>query len=230
VAFLCTPTDIHVVPADAVSASEKNYGFHGIGWIIEKLFQVFSCGKKLVKNALPPVESSGGKKNFYLVDGLSVAQGPNYAIAKRAQHWRAQVTFSEGAVASSRIAPSTATASVMHNKTFQWAYFGMRYFKPLEIFHKETTNSIMTALLIHDVVISKSSKNPANREECGIENTLELFRTESVHGGIWRAAYKVDSIGEFSAAVYFMGGPTLFPFVMMLIFALITLFMIFIIS
>lgn len=230
VAFLCTPTDIHVVPSVVSAASEKNYGFHGAGWIIEKLVQIFTCGKKLIKNKLPPVRSSDGRKNFHLVDGLSVAQGPNYAIAKRAQHWRAQLTFSEGAVASSRVAPSTATASVMHNKTFQWAYFGMRYFKPLEIFHPETTNAVMTALLIHDVVIPGSSKNPANRQKCGIENSLELFRTESVHGGVWRAAYKVDSIGEFSAAVYFMGGPTLFPFVVMLILTVLGLLTYFIVA
>jgi len=221
VAFLCTPTDVHVIPSEVCIASEKNYGFHGIGWIIEKVVQVVSIGKILVKNKLPPVESPKGGKSFNLVDGLILAQGPNYAIAKRAQHWRAQLTFEEGAVASTRIAPSTATASVMHNRSFQYAYFGMPYFKPFEIFHQETTNAVMTALLIHDVIIPKSSKNPANRKYYNIDNTLELFRTESVHGGVWRAAYKMDSIGEFSAAVYFLGGPSFFPFVAMLIITLI---------
>lgn len=221
VAFLCTPTDIHVVPSEVCVASRKNGKFHGLGWFFEKIVQFLSFGKKLVKNTSSPVKSKGGK-TFHLIDGLTVAQGPNYAIAKRAQHWRAQITYEEGAIASSRIAPSTATASVMHNKTFQWAYFGMRYFRPLEIFHQQTTNAIMTGLLIHDVVISESSKNPANRDQYDIANTLELFRTESVHGGIWRAAYKVDSIGEFSAVVYFLGGPTLFPFVMILICTMIS--------
>lgn len=220
VAFLCTPTDIHVVSSAVNTASKKNSKCHGLGWFIEKIVQSLSCGKKLISNVLPPVQSSDGK-TFHLVDGLTVAQGPNYAIAKRMQHWRAQITFEEGAIASSRIAPSTATTSVMHNKSFQWAYFGMPYFKPLEIFHQETTNAIMAGLLIHDVVISESSKNPANREKSDIDNTLELFRTESVHGGIWRTAYKVDSIGEFSAVVYFLGGPTLFPFVTILALTLV---------
>lgn len=50
-----------------------------------------------------------------------------------------------------------------------------------------------------------SPKNPKNRKQFGIDNTLELFRTQAVHGGLWRCAYKVDSIGEVSALIYFAG-------------------------
>lgn len=222
VAFLCTPTDTHLMPQEAHVVAENNYAYHGVGWFIEKMIQGITFGKKLVKNALTPIPGPDGK-TFYLVDGLSVAQGPNYAIAKRMQHWRAQIVFEQGAVASSRVAPSTATVSVVHNKTFQWAYFGMPYFKPLEIFHQETTNAVMTSLLINDVINTESSKNPINRSIYGIDNSLELFRTESVHGGVWRAAYKVDSIGEISVLVYFLGGPTIFPYVFMLLLTLFTL-------
>ena len=42
-----------------------------------------------------------------------------------------------------------------------------------------------------------------------------------MHGGLWRAAYKVDSIGEVSAMIYFMGGPKMFLPVMYLLFAAI---------
>jgi hypothetical protein len=44
----------------------------------------------------------------------------------------------------------------------------------------------------------------------GIKNNLEIFKYNSVHGGLWRAAYKVDSIGEVSALIYFLGGPKRF--------------------
>lgn len=43
-------------------------------------------------------------------------QGPNYALAKRMQHWRAIVAFSKGVNVSSNIAPSTATLSVLSRK------------------------------------------------------------------------------------------------------------------
>jgi hypothetical protein len=43
-----------------------------------------------VKNALKPVKADSGE-NFYMVDGIVNRQGPNYALAKRIQHWRAMV-------------------------------------------------------------------------------------------------------------------------------------------
>jgi hypothetical protein len=46
------------------------------------------------------------------------------------------VEYSAGRTVSSNIAPSTATASVVHNKTFAMAYGGMPYFTPFEIFEQ----------------------------------------------------------------------------------------------
>lgn len=37
--------------------------------------------------------------------------------------------------------------------------------------------------------------------------------------GVWRAAYKVDSIGETSVLIHFLGGPKYFLWVMALLFA-----------
>lgn len=42
-----------------------------------------------------------------------------------------------------------------------------------------------------------------------------------MHGGLWRAAYKVDSIGEVSAMIYFIGGPKAFLPVVYFVLALI---------
>jgi len=202
VAFLCTPTDIHVCTDAAHQAAQGAYGM-GFGSLgLEKLVNVLTGGTKLVKNALPPVQAKG--KTIHLVDGLSVAQGPNYALAKRMQHWRACLAFEAGHTVSSMVAPSTATISVIHNRTFAWAYGGMPYFG-YEVFKQETTNAVMAALLMHDVLNAASPKNPKNRKQFGIDNTLELFGTQSVHGGLWRCAYKVDSIGEVSALIYFAG-------------------------
>lgn len=203
VAFLCTPTDIHVRTDASEAAARANYGM-GFGSLgIEKLLHLISGGKFLIKNFDKAVDAEGGKK-IKLVDGLSVAQGPNYALAKRMQHWRAQVEFEAGATVSSMVAPSTATISVIHNKTFAWAYGGMPYFA-YEIFKQETTNAVMAAMLMHDTLNPATPKNPANRAKHGIDNSLELFRTQGVHGGLWRSPYKVDSLGECSALIYFGG-------------------------
>jgi len=167
------------------------------------LTHALSGGKWLVKNFDAPVPSSDGKE-IKLVDGLSVAQGPNYALAKRMQHWRAQLEFEAGAVVSSMVAPSTATLSVIHNKTFAWAYGGMPYFR-YELFKQETTNAVMAAMLMHDLLNAASPKNPANRAKFQIDNSLELFRTQAVHGGLWRSPYKLGTIGIPCALIYFGG-------------------------
>jgi hypothetical protein len=163
------------------------------------------------------------------------------------QHWRAVIEYEKGATISSMVAPSTATLSVIHNRTFAWAYGGMPYFG-YEVFKQETTNAVMAAILMHgapppatpcytplrpvtltkfslpshavhcargrsclvDVLNPKSPKNPANRAAAGVHSALELFKTESVHGGLWRSPYKVDSIGEVSALIYFAGEVRLF--------------------
>ena len=204
VAFLCTPTDIHPRTDASDQAARKNYG-HGLGSLgLEKLINALTGGKKLAPNFSAPVPSTTSSDPIKIVDGLSVAQGPNYALAKRMQHWRAQLEFEAGATVSSMVAPSTATLSVLSNRTFAWGYGGMPYFR-FEIFKQATTNAVMAALLMHDALNAAGPKAPANRAKFKIGNTLELFRTQSVHGGLWRSPYKLDTIGECSALIYFLG-------------------------
>lgn len=131
--------------------------------------------------------------------GISVAQGPNYALAKRMQHWRAIIARSKGCIVSSNIAPATSTVSVVHNRTFAWAYEGMPYFKPYEIFAPETSNAVMSALLFFDLNDPSSAGNPKTK----LDNPNQLFTWGSFNGGNWRCAYEVDSIGEASVLVYF---------------------------
>merc|ERR1712000_516291 len=164
----------------------------------QRVLKMIVPKKMLVKNAIPQVKSNDGE-TFSIVDGLVVAQGPNYALAKRMQHWRCIVAREQGCVVSTNIAPSTATASVVHNKQFAWAYDGMPYFTPLEIFQQETSNAVMGALLINDIRNANSVSHP-NRK---LDNPLELFSENSFHGGIWRCGYTVGSIGEVSVLVHF---------------------------
>jgi hypothetical protein len=195
-AYLCTPTDLHLEPKEARDASLEHYKeYSKKPYCI--LMRLLGRGKFLRKNAGSPVPGKGGE--YYIVNGISVAQGPNYALAKRMQHWRAIVARSKGCVVSSNIAPATSTVSVVHNRTFAWAYEGMPYFKPYEIFAPETSNAVMSALLFYDLNNPKSVGNPKTK----IGNPNQLFQFGSFNGGAWRCAYEVDSIGEASVFVYF---------------------------
>jgi hypothetical protein len=195
-AYLCTPTDLHLIPKEAHDASLEHYSnFSKKPYCI--LMNLLSGGKFLRKNARKPMSGEGG--DYYVVNGISVAQGPNYALAKRMQHWRAIVARNNGCIVSSNIAPSTSTASVVQNRTFAWAYEGMPYFKPYEIFAPETSNAVMSAILFSDLKDESSNANPAKK----INNPNQLFEYGSFHGGTWRCAYEVDSIGEASVLLYF---------------------------
>jgi hypothetical protein len=195
-AYLCTPTDLHLVPKEAWDASIANYKEYGRRFLCI-FIRFLSSGRLLKKNVKNPVPGDGG--DFYMINGVSVAQGPNYILAKRMQHWRAVIARSKGCIVSSNIAPATSTQSVTQNRTFAWAYEGMPYFKPYEIFAPETSNAVMSAILFADLNNPKSSGNPLT----SIKNPNQLFSHGSFHGGNWRCAYEVDSIGETSVLIYF---------------------------
>jgi hypothetical protein len=195
-AYLCTPTDLHLIPKEAHDAMKANYKSYS-GKLYCMMMNLLSGGKFLRQNSKKPVSGKGGE--YYLVNGISVAQGPNYALAKRMQHWRAITARNKGCIVSSNIAPSTSTVSVVHNRTFAWAYEGMPYFEPFEIFAPETSNAVMSALLFYDLNDSGSWATP----NTSLGNPNQLFSHGSFHGGVWRCAYEVDSIGESSVLLYF---------------------------
>lgn len=196
-AYLCTPTDLHLIPEEAHKAADANLKEYSARPLCIFL-GLLSSGKFLRSNVKKPVPGKGG--DFFLANGISVAQGPNYALAKRMQHWRAIIARSkQGCTVSSNIAPSTSTVSVVHNRTFAWAYEGMPYFKPFEIFAPDTSKAVMLALLAFDLNDPKSVANP----KTVTSNPNQLFSYGSFHGGLWRCAYEVDSIGESSVLIYF---------------------------
>ncbi|KAJ1625725.1 hypothetical protein T492DRAFT_1037688 [Pavlovales sp. CCMP2436] len=53
-------------------------------------------------------------------------------------------------------------------------------------------------MYFHDVVSHAKTRNPTLF-------FLFFLCEKAVHGGLWRCAYKVDSIGEVSALIYFAG-------------------------
>ena len=84
-------------------------------------------------------------------------------VARVRESRRAVIARSKGCIVCSNIAPSTSTVSVVHNRTFAWAYEGMPYFEPYEIFAPETSNAVMSAILFSDLNNPKSVANPKTK-------------------------------------------------------------------
>ena len=171
--FLATPTDVFAVPRDAVEQATATYEHRsGTAKLVSRPLRTISAGRLLrrayVRDADPGIN-----------DSLVPQQGPNYALAKRLQRWRAVVARDTGATVSLNVAPPTRTRSVVKNRALAAAYAGAHRFG-VEVFEPATANVLMAALLVHDLHTGGGPVHdqPWQDEAYG-----------AVHGGLWRAAY-----------------------------------------
>jgi hypothetical protein len=172
-AFLATPTDVFAVPAEAVQQSVEAYEFRPrTAKVLGRPLRTVSGGRLLRRNYAPGVDPG-------VCDALVAQQGPNYALAKRIQRWRAAVARDEGTTVSLNVAPSTGTHSVLKNRVLAAAYAGAHRFG-IEIFDPETSNTLMAALLVHDL---HTGGGPDH------EHPWQDEAHAAAHGGLWRAAY-----------------------------------------
>ncbi len=170
-AFLATPTDVFAVPADAVERSVANYAQrHTSKWLRVPL-RTLSGGRLLRRNYVPGSDPG-------LNDSVVLQQGPNYLLAKRLQRWRATTHRADGGLVSLKVAPPTRTRSVIKNRALAAAYAGAHRFG-VEVFEPGTANTLMAALLVHDLRTGNPGQpHPWQDEAFG-----------AIHGGLWTSAY-----------------------------------------
>jgi hypothetical protein len=171
-AFLATPTDVFAVPADAVAQSVRAYGTRSRLAKLATPPLRMASGGRLLRRAYPPGAGPG------INDSLVVQQGPNYALAKRLQRWRATVARQAGTTVSLNVAPPTRTRSVLKNRALAAAYAGAHRFGA-EVFEPATTRVLMAALLVHDL----RGAGPVHPHPWQDEAYA------AAHGGLWRLAY-----------------------------------------
>jgi len=170
-AFLATPTDVFAVPGEAVAASVQNYAERRTSKLLRVPLRTMSGGRLLRRNYVPG-EDPG------INDSVVLQQGPNYLLAKRLQRWRAATARAEGATVSFNVAPPTRTRSVVKNRALAAAYAGAHRFG-IEVFEPGTSNTLMAALLVHDLTTGAPTLGHPWRDEAD----------QAAHGGLWRAAY-----------------------------------------
>ena len=170
-AFLATPTDVFGVPREVVEASERAYGAGRLTRAVRPAVRFISAGRLLRRNYAPGSDPG-------LNDSMVLQQGPNYLLAKRIQRWRATVARRAGEQVSMLVAPPTRTRSVLKNRALAAAYAGAHRFG-VEVFAPSTSNTLMAALLVHDLCASPPELDVPWREEAA----------KAVHGGLWRGPY-----------------------------------------
>jgi hypothetical protein len=174
-AFLATPTDAFAVPADAVAHAERAYRQRSGIARMRRPLRVVSAGRLLRRNYAPGSDPG-------ICDSIVPQQGPNYALAKRLQRWRATDARAAGAVVSFHVAPPTRTRSVVKNRALAAAYAGAHLFG-VEVFEPATSNTLMAALLVHDL------RNPRPARDHPWQDEAD----GAAHGGLWRAPYSPRS-------------------------------------
>jgi hypothetical protein len=171
-AFLATPTDVYAVPAEAVAQSARAYASRPrTVRLAGRPLRTLSRGR-LLRRAYVTGADPG------ICDCLVSQQGPNYALAKRLQRWRAALAREAGATVSLNIAPPTRTRSVVKNRVLAAAYAGAHRFGA-EVFEPATTRTLMAALLVHDLETAATARAHPWQDEANA----------AAHGGLWRIAY-----------------------------------------
>jgi hypothetical protein len=168
------------------------------------------------------VLSPGDKENIVVMDFLATQQGPNYALAKQLQRWRAiwsrhstVLLFPDQKgrdvpkakqLVSLTLGPAAKTESVMHSKTMAMVMNTIDQVKPNVAHEPETVQSLMALIMIRDLTSRDAMGNPENVEEevRGTNAKLNFLVENAWHGGYWRSPYAMDSVGMYCIVSNYM--------------------------
>ena len=190
-AFLATPTDVYAVPASAVEESRRRWDARGLSALAQLPLRAVG---RFAPNYPDTVATERGPVG--IADCLVPQQGPSYALAKRLQRWRATQSRRDGVWTSLNIAPATRTRSVVKNRALAAAYAGAHRFG-IEVFEASTSNTLMAALLVHDL----RSPSSLARPQAAIAHPDDAWAVQAAHGGLWRSAYAPRSVLGIAAAL-----------------------------
>jgi hypothetical protein len=195
-AYMATPTDVFAVPADAARAAMVAYATRPLASRVLQTPLRRAGGEGFFQPNVEALVAGPAGREYGVVDSLVIEQGPNYALAKRLQQWRATLARAAGHRVSLSVAPSTTTASVVKNPALAAGFAGADLFG-IEVFEPETTNAVMAAMWVHDLRSNEALPDPARP----LAHPFELFMDGAVHGGLWRCAYRPRSALAFAAAL-----------------------------
>lgn len=182
-AYLATPTDVFAVTEEIARwARDRAKGPIRAG------LRGLSAGRLYRRNYVEMIDGEGNRR-WGVSNALVPIQGPNYALAKSVQRWRAVVAREEGTLSSATIAPASRTKSVVKNKLLAAAYKGAPAFG-LEIFEPPTAKVLTAALLVRDL------RDPASaaRPDTQLGHPYDLFLEGALHGGMWRLPFEARSV------------------------------------
>lgn len=195
-AYLATPTDVFAVSEDTAQAAMTAYQNRPLARRALQSSLRLASGDRFFQPNVERLVAGADGLRWGVVDSLVLEQGPNYALAKRLQQWRAMVARAAGHRVSLNVAPSTTTTSVVRNPALAAGFAGADSFG-IEAFEPQTTNALMAALWVHDLRCDEAAANPSTP----LAHPYDLLIANACHGGLWRSAYLPRSALPFAAAL-----------------------------
>jgi hypothetical protein len=161
VAFMCSPYDVHVVPAAAAAAAKKAYGFGLTHFGLDLIFRFISLGRYASRNVFAPATFAPAEKEkekgavdaeVHLINGLCPDDSPNAALARRIQLWRATIEYEAGATVSAVVYPTTATLALLEeNKAAPYFLGGFAHIGQVRRLSRPVALATVTALWVSPV-------------------------------------------------------------------------------
>ena len=188
-AALATPTDAYLVDRGIVEAARRAWSARGVRAALQAPLRAAARGRLFAPAYAREVSADDGRR-WGVANVLVPQQGPNYALAKRLQRWRAVVAQDAGHPVSFNVAPASWTRSVTANRLLAAAYAGAHRFG-VEIFSPATVRVLMAAMLVHD--LHRAADAPQDR------HPEALFVEGAAHGGLWRTPYEPRSVLPLAA-------------------------------
>lgn len=190
--YLHTPTDSFLVPSDAVAEARERGRSRRWNGPAHRAAALVS-GRRLFRPAYPETYADDTGRAWGLSDTLVPIQGPNYALAKRLQRWRAVLQYHAGRRVSSTVAPASWTRSVTKNRVLASVYAGAGAFG-VEIFRPDTARALGAAKLVADTF----------RPLAAADAHPESVFVDAAHGGLWRQPFDPRTALGVAAL---LGGP-----------------------
>jgi hypothetical protein len=192
---MATPTDAFAVPEAIAQAAMTKFDERGmLQQAADKPLWALTGARWMkphVKELIDCIDPAGQRMG--VIDALVIQQGPNYALAKRLQQWRATAARAAGEKVVFNVAPSTTTQSVVKNPALKAGFDGAHRFG-IEVFEPATTNALVAALWVHDL----RTETPA------FAHPLEALTHQANHGGLWRQGYLPRSAMPIAALMGLM--------------------------
>src|SRR4029453_11975164 len=107
---MATPTDVFAIPKATAQRAMAAYAERSVGQRALGMPLRLASGDRLFQPNVDRIEQPAHGPPYGLVDSIVIEQGPNYALAKRLQQWRALLARDAGHRTSINVAPSTPPA------------------------------------------------------------------------------------------------------------------------